>query len=323
MRVESKTVEAPMSARRIDVHSHIIPPFYRDAVYGSGSAPASGRYPDWSPELAIAAMDQFEIDISLMSLAQPGVQFCGPEEGEALVRRCNDYTAEVVAKNSKRLAAYAAVPMSNMDKAVEEIAYALDVLKLSGVSLFASNGEKFLGDPVFDPVMHELNERDAVVFVHPALHPTSKKLDLPWPGFMMEYLFDTTRAAVNLIFSRTIDRYPRIRFILPHAGGVMPFFAWRLSISPMLDSRLEQMPPETILAGLRRFWYDNALSPESRTIATLHDVAGPDHIVFGSDWPFNRLPAMVDAMKKHEGLPSDQRAAIDRNNALALFPQFA
>ena len=83
-----------------------------------------------------------------------------------------------------------------------EIDHSLDRLKHQGVCLFASYGEKFLGDPWFDPVLEALNDRDAVVFVHPALHPSSRTLELPWPGFMMEYVFDTTRAAVNLVVQR-------------------------------------------------------------------------------------------------------------------------
>ncbi len=124
-----------------------------------------------------------------------------------------------------------------------EIDHSLGQLKHQGVCLFASYGEKFLGDPWFDPVLEALNDRDAVVFVHPALHPSSRTLELPWPGFMMEYVFDTTRAAVNLVFSGAIERFPRIRFVLAHAGGLMPYFAWRLSVSPMIDKRLEQMSP--------------------------------------------------------------------------------
>ena len=124
-----------------------------------------------------------------------------------------------------------------------EIEHALGGLKHQGVCLFASYGGKFLGDAAFDPVMEALNARDAVVFVHPALHPSSRGLELPWPGFMMEYLFDTTRAAVNLVFGGAIERFPRIRFVLAHAGGLIPYFAWRLSVSPMIDARLEQISP--------------------------------------------------------------------------------
>ena len=170
--------------------------------------------------------------------------------------------------------------MWDMRHAVDEIGYALDTLKFSGVSLFASYDGKFLGDPRFDPVMEALNARDGVVFVHPGTHPANKQIDLPWPDFMMEYLFDTTRAVVNLIFGGALERYPRIRFILPHAGGLVPYFAWRLSVSPMIDKRLKQMSREDLLGLLRRFWYDNALSPGAQTWGCLENVAapGPDRV---------------------------------------------
>jgi predicted TIM-barrel fold metal-dependent hydrolase len=142
---------------------------------------------------------------------------------------------------------------------------------------------------------------------------------------MMEYLFDTTRAAVNLVFSGALDRFPRIRFVLAHAGGLMPYFAWRLSISPMIDTRMRQLSPEQVYGQLRRFWYDNALSPTAETMACLAGVAAPEQIVFGSDWPFANAGVIAEAVKTYEAVPMSQtqRTAIDRANALSLFPQFA
>src|SRR5262249_12395327 len=157
--------------------------------------------------------------------------------------------------------AFATVPLWDVQGAIDEISHCYDALKLDGVSLFASYGEHFLGDRKFAPLMEALNERGAVVFVHPGLHPSSKSLALPWPAFMMEYLFDTTRAVVNLLFSGTITRFPRVQFILPHAGGLVPYFAWRLSVAPMIDRRMPQLTREQVYAGLAHFWYDNALSP--------------------------------------------------------------
>ena len=187
-------------ARRIDVHFHMIPQFYADMVYAAGSGPAIGRYPDWSPELALEVMDRFDIATALTSLAQPGVQFCAPNQAKVLARRCNDYAAELNARWPKRFGAFGTVSMWDVRDAVNEVSYCLDTLKFSGVSLFASYDGKFLGDAQFDPVMDALNQRDGVVFVHPGTHPTNKQIELPWPAFMMEYLFDTTRAVVNLVF---------------------------------------------------------------------------------------------------------------------------
>jgi predicted TIM-barrel fold metal-dependent hydrolase len=270
-------------------------------------------------------MDAHAIEVALTSLAQPGVQFGDPDRARALARRCNDHAAELNARWPKRFGAFAVVPMWEMRDAIAETGYALDQLKLQGVCLFASYGERFLGDPHFDPLMAELDRRDAVVFVHPALHPSSRKLELPWPGFMMEYLFDTTRAAVNLVFSGTTARFPRIRFVLAHAGGLMPYFAWRLSVSPMIDARLPQIPPDEIFARLGHFWYDTALSPTPQTTACLAGVARPERIVFGTDWPFANARVIAEASKLYAAAaPSAgvERAAIDRGNALALFPQF-
>jgi 6-methylsalicylate decarboxylase len=319
-------VSAEAPARRIDVHFHIIPPFYRDAAYEAGSGPALGRYPDWSPELALDVMDESGIELAITSVSQPGVQFAEPMAARTLARRCNEFAAGLQARAPRRFGAFALVPMHEIDAALAEIAHAFDSLNFAGVCLFASYGTKFLGDPRFDPVLEALDAREAVVFVHPTYHPSSKSIDLPWPGFMMEFLFDTTRAAVNLLFSGALERYPRIRFILAHAGGLLPFFAWRLSVSPMVDPRLPNWPREKVLAGLRRYWYDTALSPGPQTMGSLATVAAGDRILFGSDWPYANARILRAALGEHEapGLHSEQeRRAIDRGNALALFPHYA
>jgi len=313
------------SPRRIDVHFHLIPPFYSESVYEAGRGPAIGKYPDWTPELALALMDRHGIEVALTSLAQPGVGFGAQDSAHKLARRCNDYAAELVARWPRRFGAFATVPMWTTDGALAEIAYCLDTLKFDGVSVFASYEERFLGDRWFDPVFEALNARAAVVFVHPGLHPSSKGLALPWPGFMMEYLFDTTRAVVNLIFSGAIARFPHIQFILPHAGGLVPYFAWRLAVSPMIDKRLPQLSREEVFAGLAHFWYDNALSPGEQTFGSLDHVARPERVVFGTDYPFANPRVIAEAVTTHEsGFLSDaKRAAIDRGNALALFPKYA
>jgi predicted TIM-barrel fold metal-dependent hydrolase len=315
-----------VKARRIDVHFHLIPQFYQDAVYAAGAGPAIGRYPDWSPELALETMDRFDIEMALTSLAQPGVQFCAADAAKAMARRCNDYAADLNARWPKHFGALGTVSMWSMDDAVEEIGYALDTLKFSGVSLFASYDGKFLGDPAFDPAMEALNARGAVAFVHPGAHPTNRLIELPWPAFMMEYLFDTTRAVVNLMFGGALEKFPRIKFILPHAGGLVPYFSWRLSISPMIDKRLKPLSQTEIFALLKRFWYDNALSPGPQTWGCLQNVAALDQIVFGSDWPFANVRVTAEAIKTYEALDaisSAQRSAIDRGNALRLFPELA
>jgi 6-methylsalicylate decarboxylase len=313
-------------AGMIDMHFHLIPQFYREAVYEAGSGPAIGRYPDWTPQLALELMDKYWIALAMVSLAQPGVGFLPADKAAAFARRCNDYAAELIALYPRRFGCFALLPMHDIDAAIAEARYCLETLHFDGISLFASYGEKFLGDPAFDPLLSYLDASAAVVHVHPSLHPSSKSLTMPWPGFMIEYVFDTTRAAANLLFSGALQRFPNIRFILSHAGGTLPYVAWRLSVAPMIDARLQQRTRADIFAGLKTFWYDNALASGPQPMGALSHIAAPERIVFGSDWPFCNERVVQEEVADFTApgfLPPDTLAMIARDNALQLFPRLA
>jgi predicted TIM-barrel fold metal-dependent hydrolase len=313
-----------MADGMIDVHFHLIPQFYRDAVYEAGRGPAIGRYPDWSPQLALDLMDKHGIALAITSLAQPGVSFLPAGEAASFARRVNDYAADLIAQHPRRFGCLGLLPMHDIDAAISEARYCLETLRFEGISLFASYDEKFLGDPWFDPLMHYLDSCKAIVHIHPGLHPSSRSLTLPWPGFMIEYPFDTTRAAVNLLFSGALERFANIRFILSHAGGTLPFLAWRLSVAPMIDKRLQQRSREQIFATLKIFWYDNALASGAESMGALSRIAAKERILFGSDWPFCNEPVVAEEVKDFTApgfLTPDAIAMIARENALKLFPQ--
>ena len=287
--------------------------------------PELGRFPDSSAATVLETMDAIGIEVSIPSVTSPGVHFMPPDQARAIARRCNEYSAEHCAQWPTRFGAFALVPMHEMKHAVEEIDYALDRLRLDGVGLFASYGEKFLGDAVFDPVLDALNQHGAVCFIHPTVSPSSRQLDLPYPASLIEYPINTTRAATHLLFSGALDRFPRIRFILSHAGGTLPYLAYRLSVLPMLIKRIPQLSRAQVYAGLRHFWYDTALSAGYQTMATLATVAAPERILFGTDFPYTTVEVVADeveSLAKQEFASAEQRAAIDRGNALALFPGF-
>lgn len=317
-----------MNGERIDVHFHAVPAFFREATEAAGRRPAiSAGLPAWSPELAIAVMDRHGIATAVTSISQPGVHFGDDVAARTLARRCNEDAASCIARFPGRFGAFAILPLPDVEGACEELAYALDVLRLDGVVLFASYGERFLGDPAFDPVLAALDARGCAVFVHPALHPSIASLRLDLPAFAIEYPFDTTRAATNLIVRGALDRFPRIRFILAHAGGTLPYLAFRLAMSPSIDpKRLGHLTAGDVLAKLRHFWYDTALSAAPSSLAALLQVADPSRILFGSDWPYapeTVTAASVAALEQSPLLDGRLRAAIGRENALALFPRLA
>ena len=131
---------------------------------------------------------------------------------------------------------------------------------------------------------------------------------------------------MNLLFSGALERFPNIRFILSHAGGTLPYIAWRLSVAPMIDKRLTQHTREQIFAGLRSFWYDNALACGPQSFGALKQIAAPGRIVFGSDWPFCNARVVAEEVADFTApdfLPPATLAAIARDNALTLFPRRA
>jgi predicted TIM-barrel fold metal-dependent hydrolase len=309
--------------RRIDSHHHIVPPFYAEATMAAGAGPTRGKFPDWSPQLGIDLMDANDIQAAITSVSYPGVQFFAPPKAREMARRCNEFAADLVARWPARYGAFATVPMHNPKHAIEEIDYALDELKLDGVCLLTSYGDTYLGDPEFDPVLEALNDRKAVVYTHPA---QDRKMGPPYPGFMIEYTFDTTRAATNLLFSGAIERFPRIKFILSHAGGALPYLAWRLHVASAISTRVPQWSYAKLRQGLRHFWYDTALSAGPELMDCLLSVVGKERVVFGTDWPFGTASVVKEMVKNLSSpgfLSAAQRAAISRGNSRMLFPRFA
>jgi predicted TIM-barrel fold metal-dependent hydrolase len=169
--------------------------------------------------------------------------------------------------------------------------------------------------------MAELNRRKAVVFMHPNVHSTSLALNLNIPEFYIEFLFDTTRAVTNLIFTGTIERYPEIQWILAHTGGTAPYIAWRLSLANA-DPKILDRAAWGVLSYLKCFYYDTALSTSPYGMCALLELVDPSQILFGSDYPFAPAPIVMKEVHDQQEIKffdDKTRLMVDRNNALALF----
>ena len=310
---------------RIDVHHHLIPPAFVRAMNRKGIREVAGApLPGWSPEASLSVMDTWGTQTALLSLSAPGVYFGDIPEACALARECNEYTAGVVQQNPRRFGFFAVLPMPFTDHACAEAIYALDVLKADGIVLLGSTEGTFLGDPRLEELMAELNRRKTIVFVHPNLHASSNTLGLDMPGFLMEFLCDTTRAAVNLVLTGTIERYPDIKWILAHAGGFLPYIAWRLSLANMM-APYNTTAPQGVLTYIKRFYFDTALSPSPYALAALSALVEPSHILFGSDFPFAPAVAtglQVNMLSSYEPFDDTTKYGVNRGHALSLFPKY-
>jgi predicted TIM-barrel fold metal-dependent hydrolase len=307
---------------RIDTHHHIIPPDYREMLRRKGIDEAGGRaLPDWSAETALQTMAELGVGTAIVSVSTPGTTFLpAAPDASALARDLNDYTAELVAARPERFGFFATVPMPHIDAAVVETVRALDELKADGVVLLANSDGTYLGQEGQQELWEALDARSAVVFVHPA--------DLPGPTvpgvapFAADFLLDTTRAAYLLVRNGIRREYPNIKFILSHAGGFVPYASHRMAVGIMADTGAS---PADSLDDFSSFYFDTALSSSAAALPTLLAFAKPGHITFGSDWPFAPVAAgklFAAGLETYAGLDSAARDAIDRTNALALFPRF-
>jgi predicted TIM-barrel fold metal-dependent hydrolase len=309
---------------RIDVHHHILPPEYVQALADIGITESAGiPLPDWNAENALDVMDRLGIKTAITSISYPGVYFGDIAFARDLARRCNEISARLISDHSQRFGAFAVLPLPDVKASLLELEYALDTLRLDGVTLLSSIGKEYLGDLSFDALHSELNRRRAVVFVHPAVPPGSDVPKLILPPSLIEFTFDTTRAAASLLFSGTLERYPDIRFILSHAGGTVPYLAWRISLGEWLP-KIGEKVPRGVITYLKSLYYDTALSTSSYTLRSLQELIDISHIVFGSDYPFLPEPlvaATISDFQSYVGFTGQDRGVIEWGNALSLFPR--
>jgi aminocarboxymuconate-semialdehyde decarboxylase len=248
------------TAHRIDVHQHVVPFFYAKALASHGGDPSGSATPDWPPARAIAFMDSQQIATGILSVSTPSVVGWDASERREIARRINEYTADLAGQQPGRFGSFATLPLPDIDGALTEAAYALGTLRADGVVLMASYAGKYLGDPVFEPLRAELNRRQAVVFEHPGATPGQPTLPpaAGVPPLMVDFPFQTTRTAVQLVLGGVMDRYPRVRIKLSHAGGFLPYASLRFTELARVFQPAAS--PEAILAAFRRSYFDTALS---------------------------------------------------------------
>lgn len=319
-RKPARTSGAPQ--RLIDVHHHIIPPFYlaenRDRIAGSRGGQLTLAWLEWTPEQALVAMDQHRVATAVLSLSSPGVWFGDVRAARDTARRSNEYAAELGRKHPGRFGLFAALPLPDAEGSLREIEYALDVLKADGIGLLTSYADKWLGDPGYRPVFEELDRRKAVVFVHPTT-PTCCQTLMPGVATVVaEVPHDTTRTIISLLYSGMLARLRNIRFIFSHAGGTLPVVAGRIIDYAPQD--LAQKAPKGVEYELKRFYYDLAISGYLPSFAALGKLVPTSQILFGSDHPYRPLAESARGMKNF-GLSAADLRAIGWDNALALLPR--
>jgi predicted TIM-barrel fold metal-dependent hydrolase len=267
-------------------------------------------------------MQHLGVAASVLSLARPGFPFGGAARAAELARVVNEYGADLVREQPARFGIFASVPLPGLDAALREVEYAFDHLSCDGVVLLSNYDGLYLGDPALDELMAELDRREAVLFVHPATPPGPALAGVP--VFAADFLLETTRVALNMVRNGVLKRYPRLKIMLAHGGGFLPYASHRIAgLTPMgEDGTLDR---DAFLRECGVFYFDTALTASPFSMPSLLAFAAEGHILFGSDWPFagrdnaEHFTAELDAYP----LSAAARGSIERGAALRLFPRFA
>lgn len=332
----------PSGNYRIDVHCHLIPDFYRLSLASHGILTAGGiPIPPWSPLLATAFMDEYGIQTQVLSISEPGVYYLPTTaERQAMAVQINDYLAGLMNSTDPllkgRFGGFAVLPLGDLNDAVDianacaEARRAIVDLKMDGVGVFSNYNGVYMGDPRFAPLLATLDELGAFVFLHPVTPSAVPAIPpLSTFTFLYEFPFDTTRAAVNMLYNGVFELHPNIRWLLAHAGGALPFLANRVSvltIYPVLAQNLNIPSLYNQNLDFSKLYYDTALSPAPSAMESVKAVTDVSHIMFATDWPFSNLTFVVPgdpAPQLTESFNAAELLQVDRSNALTQLPTVA
>ncbi len=304
--------------QRIDVHHHFVSPGYSAALKQRGQG-----HIKWSVSMSLDDMDKSGIQTSLLSLIQPAIAIGDVALGRKLAREANEYATQVTGDHKGRFGSFAALPYTDTEGSLTEIAYALDTLKAEGFCLMTSYGGRYLGDPAFWPVLEELNRRKAVVYTHPLAPQCCGKIPAPVSVGTIEYAVDTTRTMASLMFHGAAARYPDIQWIFSHSGGVTPFLVSRFQREETTIKGIKEKMPNGFRHELSKFYYDMAQGHHPGALDALLHIAPVSQFLYGTDYPFRNGAEVNEGLAKYQRFSAAERRAIDRDNALRILPTLA
>jgi aminocarboxymuconate-semialdehyde decarboxylase len=316
----------------IDVHNHYYPPVYLDAIT---RGPASVRvtvdaegnpwlhYPgDYN--IAVRGhrdiayrqevLEREGVDLQLITFTTPGVHVEPAERSVAFARMVNDALAAVVRERGKHFAALGTLPLNDPAASVLELDRAMRQLKLPGAMLFSNVNGVALADGRYEPLWAKANDLDAVLHIHPTNPVGVEAMTDYWLMPLLGFTFDTTLAAAKLVFSGVPERHPRIRWVLSHLGGAIPYLAERLDrgYHAFAECRAHiDRPPSDYL---KRFYFDT-VNFDVGSLGLAVAFAGADHVLAGSDYPhqIGSIAQMKASLTRLPVSPADREAIFARN----------
>ena len=277
-----------------DVHSHIITPEFLSALESEKRLLDEGfPLPKYDAAAHLKWMDEAGIQTSVLTLAAP------QPASAKVVRTTNEAAARLKREHPGRFLFCAALPLPDVGAAIREAVYALDTLKADGIKLATNVLGQYLGAPELDTLFAVLNERRAVIILHPHRpEPVNRQVMQQTPLAMQEYLSETTRAVANMISRNVLARYNNIKVVVPHCGAYLPLAIPRMkSLTPVMQAN--RMVGEIDYgANLAALYYDLAGAHSPEVIRMLLTITAPDHLLYGSDYPYVSPQVLTQSLRR-------------------------
>ncbi len=311
---------------RIDVHAHYFPAEYLDCLVRAGHPDAravvlragAGYLP---PAERIAILDALGVDVQVRSVAAAMPYLAREVDAVEAARVGNDAFAAVCAASGRRFAAFGCLPLPHVEAAAAEAARCLDALGMVGLTIGCTVAGRQLDDPAFAPLYVELDRRGAVLFLHPVgmgAGPGSEDYGMRW---MIGAPVEDAIAALRLVLSGMTTRYPRVRIIVPHLGGFLPFLLERLDDEAGREAHAGIGPAvtERPSALVRRLWFDT-VNCHAAALRCACESFGAERLLLGTDYPYLSGPRFEHAVRYVEaaGLAPADATGIAGDNAAAL-----
>jgi aminocarboxymuconate-semialdehyde decarboxylase len=321
----------------IDFHNHVYPPDYIEAIQAGPSAYRVTFDADDNPvlhspgdynilvqshrlmDVRKAALEKVGVDRQIISLTAPGTLIETPERSVALSRKVNEIFARIQEEHGDHFVALGTLPLNDPRASAKELERAIGELGLRGMTLFSNANGVALSDQRFWPLYEKADEMEAVFFIHPTypvgVEAMTEYMLMPLVGFVA----DTTLAAASLVFSGVVEKYPRIRWVLGHLGGAVPYLAERFDRGyeayPACKKNIRRPPS----AYLKEHFYYDTVNFDAKALALAIDFAGAEHLVAGSDYP-HQIGSMAKMLSSIDQLAisEQEKAGILGANAARL-----
>ena len=281
--------------KKIDFHAHAILTSYINALKKlkiDAQAEEGFPLPAWTVGNHLEFMEYAGIDYTILSMATPHIS------NSVAVREINEEFADICRKYPDKFGFVATLPLPNVENSINEFYYSTEKLGALGVKVASNSDGIYLGDERLDPIFAALNEKNSLIIIHPspARVLPHEKVVTGRVMALFEYPTDTTRAILNILANKTLEKFPNLRIIVPHCGSFLPYMKQRAGAMFQMLAAMNLMEPVNFSASIEKLFFDTAGDPMPEQFDMLLKITSLDKIIFGTDYPY--VPAQVILRKK-------------------------